>query len=1050
MADPLNIPKRLIVRGPTRDVRNIPSRLLIGSGFNQVDFSRIGGRGAPGISSGQNEFEAAQEEAFQRALQQFESGKFRLQGSRAEAELTRRAIERAQQLQIAARSKAPVAAQLENATVKSLSQFGGIATQSQRELARDFKILSFQEQALKGFEEKVNAEAAKLQQEQQALQQKANLGILSQGEVDSFNRRANALNNQVSQLNKGYNSFNRSVQNVTDKANARIVQASQELQVRESTRAAGRTIQELPQESLQAQKQRLLTSPVEVAGEAFEQGRQEVRRGASTLSSLIPPSPQKEFTKSFFRPAVETAAVAGGLLGSAFSVAEIPIRGGTEEVLLKNIPRKASFDIPVPQAVFEGFESAQKTPLLGGLVLGESKSISAEQAKQVPFLGTLLGSTGQTVPAIGFGKKQVGQAASFGVFAELAGGFPSVRKAGGGFLDRIIPPREAFKVQKAPGAGSLRTEISLFEARVSRLKTGEPIVRFKAAGTLEDLGLIPRKKIGFSVKAVQTVEEVKPKKLLSEPIGRSVYSRLLKEKPRTTLQQTTSAEAADVYRGIVGERIARTTGRIKLFKPESLERISKTQFGATSALRPLEARFFEETSKTGKRFQAELKTRFVTATGSEELDALLFARGKSRTRLDLTERAGKTKGTLDFLSVSRAGKRTTTTRITKGTVIEKPPLTVDDFARRVKGEKPVGTRTPKKPTVEAKTVTRKTELSTLFNLDIPGLVEKVEKTRVTEKPVRVKTETFETSLPAATRFGLRGRPRPQLVFEELFGAFAPGEIPQTREATRGVSRLNSLLFGVSGTASSVKSLVGTRSRAATRSAERSQQRERERQREIEKVLPQLTTVPLSRVGAGVRTGFRTQTGLKLQELERAKTRTRELTRLKTGTQTQFFPGFNFTFLELFFIGLLPGKRKLKIEPKPEARVQGYYGLVKETPARKSRYRRVTKALPLDSALQEAFLVADNTIAQSVRLVKANSRVKAQGKPFGDLSYKFRRKGSTWIEKRGNAIDTLGEKQNLKVAAYLKRQRQALGSSTRSLLGLPQRRTKGKKRGIVFL
>jgi hypothetical protein len=95
----------------------------------------------------------------------------------------------------------------------------------------------------------------------------------------------------------------------------------------------------------------------------------------------------------------------------------------------------------------------------------------------------------------------------------------------------------------------------------------------------------------------------------------------------------------------------------------------------------------------------------------------------------------------------------------------------------------------------------------------------------------------------------------------------------------------------------------------------------------------------------------------------------------------------------------------------------------------TKWTKVTKKpLPYNAAFNKGLMVADNTTARSVKLKKAGKKFRGIDDPF-ILSTKFRRRKSRskvpgeeslFVEKSRFAIDTLGEKQGLKAAKYMKR------------------------------
>ena len=127
------------------------------------------------------------------------------------------------------------------------------------------------------------------------------------------------------------------------------------------------------------------------------------------------------------------------------------------------------------------------------------------------------------------------------------------------------------------------------------------------------------------------------------------------------------------------------------------------------------------------------------------------------------------------------------------------------------------------------------------------------------------------------------------------------------------------------------------------------------------------------------------------------------------------------------LGIFPGPRK----------VQGFIAFVKRRPFKQNKFRKVSKVLSMEAALQRGLRVADITIAQSVKIKKARKKVKFT-RSFFDLRGKFRKKGKVFIEKRGFAIDTITEKQDLTVAKFLRQEK-------RSIFSPPRRRKKAKRR-----
>lgn len=139
-----------------------------------------------------------------------------------------------------------------------------------------------------------------------------------------------------------------------------------------------------------------------------------------------------------------------------------------------------------------------------------------------------------------------------------------------------------------------------------------------------------------------------------------------------------------------------------------------------------------------------------------------------------------------------------------------------------------------------------------------------------------------------------------------------------------------------------------------------------------------------------------------------------------------------------FVPFLPEIEAPEFLMPPAKKVPGFVAFVKEKPFAKKRFRKVSKVLPEEIALQRGFRVADLTIAQSVRLKRAKRKVRSQPKSFTDLSFKFRQKGKTFIEKRRFAIDTPTEKQELGVAKFLAQEK-------RGFLGVAPRKRKRRRR-----
>lgn len=114
---------------------------------------------------------------------------------------------------------------------------------------------------------------------------------------------------------------------------------------------------------------------------------------------------------------------------------------------------------------------------------------------------------------------------------------------------------------------------------------------------------------------------------------------------------------------------------------------------------------------------------------------------------------------------------------------------------------------------------------------------------------------------------------------------------------------------------------------------------------------------------------------------------------------------------------------------PKKKVPGYNAFVKAKPFRKKKFKKVTKTpLSKRAARERGFTVADNTIAQSVRIRRTKRQVAQSPTPLFSLSGKFRQKKkdpNTFIERRSAAIDTLGEINELSVDRFLAREKTGL-------------------------
>lgn len=188
-----------------------------------------------------------------------------------------------------------------------------------------------------------------------------------------------------------------------------------------------------------------------------------------------------------------------------------------------------------------------------------------------------------------------------------------------------------------------------------------------------------------------------------------------------------------------------------------------------------------------------------------------------------------------------------------------------------------------------------------------------------------------------------------------------------------------------------------------------------------------------RVGVGIKTGVGIKAGLasgsrlaegvasaeasslRAESALAARSRIAEATRLETKT----IELIKIKTPKPFLFGLPEGKTVLLEKQK---RVQGYNAFVKDEPFPQARYIKVTKnPLDFEAAKERGFKVADETISQTLEVRKAGASVVPQSKPLFSLDSKFSKKGNRYIEKRGFAIDTFGEKEKLRVSAFLARE-----------------------------
>lgn len=102
---------------------------------------------------------------------------------------------------------------------------------------------------------------------------------------------------------------------------------------------------------------------------------------------------------------------------------------------------------------------------------------------------------------------------------------------------------------------------------------------------------------------------------------------------------------------------------------------------------------------------------------------------------------------------------------------------------------------------------------------------------------------------------------------------------------------------------------------------------------------------------------------------------------------------------------------------------GYFGYVKEEPHKQSRFIKVTpKPISAEAARAKTQDVLDNTIAQTGYIRKVKNSKATSDNAISFINFKFRankKDPNKFTEKRDFAIDTLGEKNKLKVSKYLK-------------------------------
>ncbi len=132
---------------------------------------------------------------------------------------------------------------------------------------------------------------------------------------------------------------------------------------------------------------------------------------------------------------------------------------------------------------------------------------------------------------------------------------------------------------------------------------------------------------------------------------------------------------------------------------------------------------------------------------------------------------------------------------------------------------------------------------------------------------------------------------------------------------------------------------------------------------------------------------------------------------------------------------------------PQEKVPGFDAFVKEKPFKKKKFKKVTRRpLPRQTALERGFFVADNTIAQSVRITRAKKLVRNVPPPIFSLAGKFafKPKRNVHIERRGAAIDTPGEVSDLSVGKFLAQERRGFFGGF-ALRATPKRKRRKRRK-----
>lgn len=311
------------------------------------------------------------------------------------------------------------------------------------------------------------------------------------------------------------------------------------------------------------------------------------------------------------------------------------------------------------------------------------------------------------------------------------------------------------------------------------------------------------------------------------------------------------------------------------------------------------------------------------------------------------------------------------------------------------------------------------------------------------KPRRVAgfEVSTEAIFPTTQRFGRRAFRTFEV--EEVarpFARFVPKEIRVPKQVQLARAEAVSLLTGVS-------ERVGVRTGERVLSLQKTRLKELEKLRERE-VLKQIAAErnalrEFQRARTGLKTTLLFRTGLlerealitrPLEEQVKRITRPRPRLRVPKAPRARARP---FPFIPTF--GITERKRPAPIG----AMVPGFNAFVKKRLAKKKLFRKVTRTpQPKQVALARGASVTDRTISQTFKVRKAKKQVPQRAAPmFNALGkFDFKPKRKIYIERRGHAIDTLGEINELSVARFLQEEK-------RGLFGVQPRRKKKKKSGV---